>query len=173
MDMKAERFIAAPQARVWAALNDPAILKACLPGCESVERLSDTEMKATAQVRLGPVSAKFAGRVTLSEIDPPHGCTIRGEGQGGAAGFAKGEAQIRLAPKDGGTTLSYTVKAQVGGKLAQIGARLIDAGAKTMADQFFAAFARQLEQPAGPDAPPPSLWTRIVAFVQGLFAPRG
>ena len=169
MEMKADRFIAAPQDRVWAALNDPATLQACLPGCESVERISDSEMKATAQVKLGPVSAKFAGRVTLSDIDPPHGCVIRGEGQGGAAGFAKGEARVQLAPRDGGTLLSYAVKAQIGGKLAQIGSRLIDVGAKTMADQFFRCFAERLEKPAVTEIPSQSLWARILGALKRLF----
>lgn len=172
MEMKAERFIAAPQDQVWAALNDPAVLKACLPGCDSVERLSDTEMKASAQVRLGPVSARFTGRVSLSDINPPTSCIMRGEGQGGAAGFAKGEAQVRLTAQGDGTALSYTVKAQIGGKLAQIGSRLIDAGAKTMADQFFRCFAERLEQPAASEAPRPSGWARLVAWLKGLFARR-
>jgi hypothetical protein len=147
MDMTGERLIAAPRAKVWAALNDPQMLKDCIPGCDSIEKTSETEMKATASIKLGPVSAKFSGKLKLSDMDPPSGYRISGEGQGGAAGFAKGGAEVRLAEQAGGTLLSYTVQAQVGGKLAQVGGRLIDATAKSMADQFFKKFAAQLEAP--------------------------
>jgi hypothetical protein len=128
-------------------LNDPQMLKNCIPGCDSIEKTSETQMKATASIKLGPVSAKFSGKLTLSDMDPPSGYKISGEGQGGAAGFAKGGADIRLAEQPGGTLLSYSVQAQVGGKLAQVGGRLIDATAKSMADQFFKKFAAQLEAP--------------------------
>jgi carbon monoxide dehydrogenase subunit G len=140
MQMDGERLIAATRERVWEALNDTEILKACIPGCESIERLSETEMTATAKVKIGPMSARFGGRVTLSELDPPNGYTISGEGQGGAAGFAKGGATVALTEQEGGTLLSFTVQAQVGGKMAQIGARLIDATAKSLADKFFTNF---------------------------------
>jgi hypothetical protein len=152
MDMTGERLIAAPRAKVWAALNDPQMLKDCIPGCDSIEKTSETQMKATASIKLGPVSAKFSGKLNLSDLDPPSGYKISGEGQGGAAGFAKGGAEVRLAEQPGGTLLSYTVQAQVGGKLAQVGGRLIDATAKSMADQFFKKFAAQLETPP-PQAP--------------------
>ena len=138
--------IPAPRDKVWAALNDPVVLKAAIPGCQALEKLSDTEMTATVKAKVGPVSATFKGNVTLSNLDPPNGYTISGEGKGGAAGFAKGGADVSLADDDGATLLTYTAKAQVGGKLAQVGARLIDATAKQMADQFFAAFAEQGRQ---------------------------
>jgi carbon monoxide dehydrogenase subunit G len=142
MEMSGQYRIPAPRAKVWAALNDPVVLKESIPGCESLEKLSDTEMVATVKSKVGPVSATFTGNVTLSNLDPPNGYTISGEGKGGVAGFAKGGADVKLADDgDGMTLLSYTAKAQVGGKLAQLGARLIDATAKQMADQFFARFA--------------------------------
>jgi uncharacterized protein len=151
MDMAGERLIAAPRATVWEALNDTEILKSCIPGCESIERHSPTEMTASARVKIGPLSAKFGGKVMLSDMDPPNGYRISGEGQGGAAGFAKGGAHVRLEEREGGTLLSYTVKAQVGGKMAQIGARLIDATAKSLADQFFTRFAAAVGAPAAED----------------------
>ncbi|HET7717485.1 MAG TPA: carbon monoxide dehydrogenase subunit G [Bauldia sp.] len=141
MEMSGQSRIAASREKVWAALNDPAVLRASIPGCQSLEKTSDTEMTATVQAKVGPVKAVFNGHVTLSNIDPPNGYTITGEGKGGVAGFAKGAADVKLTPDGDGTVLSYKVNAQVGGKLAQIGGRLIDATAKQMADQFFAAFA--------------------------------
>jgi carbon monoxide dehydrogenase subunit G len=150
MDMNGERFIAASRDAVWAGLNDPEVLRQCIPGCESIEKVSDTELKAVAGVKLGPVSAKFQGKVTMSDLDPPNGYKISGEGQSGPAGFAKGGAEVRLADQDGGTLLTYTVSAQVGGKIAQVGARLIDATAKSMAEQFFKKFAAAVEPPAAP-----------------------
>ena len=144
MDMSGERRITAPRERVWAALNDPAVLKASIPGCDTLEKLSDTELKATASVKIGPIAAKFAGKVQLLDLDPPNGYRIEGEGQGGVAGFAKGGASVRLAQDGADTILSYDVKANVGGKIAQLGARLIDATAKQMADAFFDRFAAQV-----------------------------
>src|SRR3954469_3613382 len=136
MDMTGEYRISAPRSRVWEALNDPEILKQCIPGCEEIQKQSDTEMTAKVVAKVGPVKARFGGKVTLSDIDPPNGYTISGEGSGGAAGFAKGGAQVKLSEVDGGsaTLLAYTVKANVGGKLAQIGSRLIDATARKMAE---------------------------------------
>jgi len=131
---------ASPQA-VWAALNDPDVLKSCIPGCERIAKTSPTEFEATAKLKIGPVSATFNGKVTLAEMDPPHRLILKGEGQGGVAGFARGEAEVILAPENGGTALSYTAKANVGGKLAQIGQRLIDGAARRIADDFFARFA--------------------------------
>lgn len=151
MEMSGESRIPASIDKVWAALNDPEILKASIPGCQSLEKTSDTEMTATVQAKVGPVKATFKGNVTLSNIDPPNGYTISGEGKGGVAGFAKGGADVNLTPDGDGTLLAYKVNAQVGGKLAQIGARLIDATAKQMADQFFAAFAANVAGPAAPD----------------------
>lgn len=142
MEMSGEYIIAAPRQAVWDALNDPEVLKACIPGCESLEKTSDTEMTAAVTAKVGPVKAKFNGSVTLSDIDPPNGYRISGEGKGGAAGFAKGGAQVTLNDSDeGGTVLQYTVDATVGGKLAQIGSRLIDASAKKLSGEFFQAFA--------------------------------
>jgi carbon monoxide dehydrogenase subunit G len=143
---------AAPEA-VWAAINDPEILKACIPGCETMEKTDATHFIAAARLKIGPVSATFKGRVELSELDPPKRCVLKGEGQGGVAGFARGEAEVLLAPGEGGTELSYTAKATVGGKLAQIGQRLIDGAAKQIADNFFSRFAAVLTAaPAGPGA---------------------
>jgi carbon monoxide dehydrogenase subunit G len=144
MDMSGERRISAPREKVWAALNDPEVLKASIPGCDTLEKLSDTELKATASVKIGPIAAKFAGKVQLLDLDPPNGYRIEGEGQGGVAGFAKGGASVRLAQDGTDTILSYDVKANVGGKIAQLGARLIDATAKQMADAFFDRFAAQV-----------------------------
>lgn len=143
MDMSGERRIEAPREKVWAALNDPEILQACIPGCESIEKISDTELQAKAAVKLGPISARFTGKVLLSDLDPPHGYTISGEGQGGVAGFAKGAAKVALveAEAGAGTVLNYEVNAQIGGKMAQLGARLIDATAKQYAETFFTRFA--------------------------------
>ncbi|MFM9856955.1 carbon monoxide dehydrogenase subunit G [Pseudoxanthobacter sp. M-2] len=145
MEMTGEYRIAAPRERVWAALNDPEVLKACIPGCESLEKTSDNEMTAAVTAKVGPVKAKFTGAVTLLNIRPPEGYTISGEGKGGVAGFAKGGADVALT-EDGpdATILKYAAKAQVGGKLAQLGARLIDSTAKKMADDFFGAFAAKV-----------------------------
>src|SRR6266481_3562516 len=148
MEIKGEYKIAAPRDKVFAALNDPAILQACIPGCESLEKTSDTELKAKVRLRIGPVSASFTGKVTLSDIDPPNGYKISGEGQGGAAGFAKGGAVVTLRDDGGATILAYNVDAQVGGKIAQVGARLIDGTAKKLADEFFGKFATMVGAPA-------------------------
>jgi len=147
MEIKGEYRIAASREKVFAALNDPAVLQACIPGCESLEKTSDTEMKAKVRLRIGPVSASFTGKVTLSDIDPPNGYRISGEGQGGAAGFAKGGAVVTLREDGGETVLSYNVDAQVGGKIAQVGARLIDGTAKKLADEFFGKFAAMVGGP--------------------------
>jgi carbon monoxide dehydrogenase subunit G len=159
MDMTGERRIEAPRRIVWDALNDAAVLQASIPGCDSLERLSDTELKATAAIRIGPISARFGGAVTLSDIDPPNGYTISGEGQGGVAGFAKGGAKVSLAEDGDATILSFSVNAQVGGKMAQLGARLIDATAKQMADAFFDRFSQQVAAlaPAKPAPEPETL----------------
>lgn len=153
MDMTGERRIAAPRQAVWQALNDPAVLKASIPGCESLDKLSENEMQATAAVKVGPMSGRFSGKVHLADLDPPNGYTISGEGQGGVLGFAKGGAKVALADDGGDTLLHYEVSAQVGGKLAQLGARLIDATAKQMADQFFDRFSARVGA-TEPVAPP-------------------
>jgi carbon monoxide dehydrogenase subunit G len=155
MDMTGERRIPAPREQVWNALNDPDILKACIPGCDKLERSAENEFTASAGVKIGPISARFAGRVQLSDIDPPTSYTISGEGQGGVAGFAKGGAAVKLADVDAGATLlTYDVKARVGGKIAQLGARLIDASAKQMADQFFDRFTARVGADAAALAAP-------------------
>jgi carbon monoxide dehydrogenase subunit G len=152
MDMTGEAEIAAPRERVFEALNDPEVLKRALPGCEAIEKVSDTEMTATMVAKVGPVKAKFSGRVALSDLNPPESYTISGEGKGGAAGFAKGSAKVRLEPNGPGTLMRYEVNAQVGGKLAQLGGRLIDGTAKKMADEFFAAFGEIVAGKAGEEA---------------------
>ena len=141
MTMTGEYQLPAPQQAVWEKLNDPAVLKACIPGCEELDKTSDTDFQAVATIKIGPVKAKFKGKVTLSDIDPPNGYKISGQGEGGVAGFAKGGATVKLAPKDGGTLLTYNVEAQIGGKLAQLGQRLINGAAKKVADDFFQKFA--------------------------------
>lgn len=150
MEMQGEQRIPAPRDVVWAALNDPEVLKECIPGCQTVEKTSDTGFSATVVAKVGPVSAKFSGKVTLSDIDPPNGYTISGEGQGGVAGFGKGGAKVSLSDDGAGTLLRYTATAQVGGKLAQIGSRLVDSAAAKMADDFFAKFNLVAAAKAGP-----------------------
>jgi len=142
--MSGEQLVPASQADTWAALNDPEILKACVPGCESIERLADNEYQVLMVARIGPVSAKFKGKLSLSDLKPPHSYAIAFEGQGGAAGFGKGSAQVQLAPGGEGTMLSYKVKANVGGKLAQIGSRLVDAAARKISQDFFNAFNEKM-----------------------------
>jgi carbon monoxide dehydrogenase subunit G len=152
MEIKGEYRIAASREKVFAALNDAAILQACIPGCESLEKSSDTEMKAKVRMRIGPVSASFTGKVTLSDLDPPNGYKISGEGQGGAAGFAKGGAVVTLREDGADTVLNYNVDAQVGGKIAQVGARLIDGTARKLADEFFSKFATMVGTPPPAEA---------------------
>lgn len=143
MEMTGEQLIPLPQDATWRALNDPDMLKECIPGCESMERIADDQYELTMVARVGPVSAKFRGKMTLAEVDAPNAYTLLFEGQGGVAGFAKGQANVRLAPEDGGTRLGYAVKAMIGGKLAQVGARLIDGVAKKLAGQFFTEFNKR------------------------------
>ena len=165
MEIKGEYRIAASREKVFAALNDAAILQACIPGCESLEKSSDTEMKAKVRMRIGPVSASFTGKVTLSDLDPPNGYKISGEGQGGAAGFAKGGAVVTLREDGAETVLNYNVDAQVGGKIAQVGARLIDGTARKLADEFFSKFAATV------GSPPPGEATAAVAAPEPVAAP--
>jgi carbon monoxide dehydrogenase subunit G len=143
MTMNGEVQLAGPREAVWAKLNDPEVLKACIPGCEELEKTDEHGFRAVAKMKVGPVSARFKGKVTLSDLDPPNGYRISGEG--GVAGFAKGGATVALADKDGGTLLSYNVEAQIGGKLAQLGQRLINGAAKKLADEFFANFAKAVQ----------------------------
>ena len=142
MTMTGDYVLPADRQTVWNALNDAETLKACIPGCESFEKVGDNQFAAVAVAKVGPVKARFKGQVALSDLDPPNGYRIAGEGQGGVAGFAKGGAVVRLEDAEGGTRLSYDVEAQVGGKLAQIGQRLINSAAKKIADDFFARFAK-------------------------------
>ena len=176
MEMAGEQLIPAAQAEVWRGLNDPEVLKACISGCESIERLSDTEYAVVTTAAIGPVKAKFRGKLLLADLAPPNSYSLFFDGQGGAAGFGKGSAKVSLAAEGAGTRLSYTVKAQVGGKLAQIGSRLIDGVAKKLADDFFAAFNQKMAGPvaaaaelpaeAAPGAAP--LWW-VVAIIAAMF----
>jgi carbon monoxide dehydrogenase subunit G len=165
MELTQSRSIGAPPPVVWAALNDPAVLKECIPGCESLDRVSDTEWRAVVATRVGPVQARFNGRVQLADVTPPTAYTLRFEGQGGAAGFANGEARVTLAPAgEAATTLTYTASARVGGKLAQLGSRLVDGVAAKLADDFFTRFATRL-------APPPAEIATAAPAAQTSVAP--
>lgn len=176
MEMTGEQLIPAAQAEVWRGLNDPEVLKACISGCESIERLSDTEYAVVTTAAIGPVKAKFRGKLLLADLAPPNSYSLFFDGQGGAAGFGKGSAQVSLATEGAGTRLSYAVKAQVGGKLAQLGSRLIDGVAKKLADDFFNAFNQKMAGPApaaaelaletAPGAAP--LWW-VVAIIAAMF----
>ncbi len=173
MEMTGERRIPAPRQTVWEALNNPDVLKASIPGCESLEKLADDQMKATASVKVGPISARFSGKVQLTEIDPPNGYRISGEGQGGAAGFAKGGANVGLTDDGADTLLNYAVSAQVGGKLAQLGGRLIDASAKQMADLFFDRFSSQVQamSPGAAEAAASGTMAEPVAVAKAALTP--
>ena len=156
MKLSGEHLIPASQQTVWEALNDADMLRACLPGCETLEKVSDTEMTAKITTKIGPVKATFTGDVTLSDLGPPNGYKLSGEGQGGAAGFASGSASVNLSEQDGGTLLRYEVEARVGGKLAQIGSRLIDSVTKKLAAQFFTSLVEKLSPDDATDAEPQS-----------------
>lgn len=144
MEMTGEQLVPASQQATWKALNDPEVLKACVPGCEQVTPVTENEYQVQMTARVGPVSAKFRGRLSIFDVKAPNSYSLAFEGQGGAAGFAKGGAHVRLSPEGGSTRLSYDVKASVGGKLAQIGSRLVDAAAKKVADEFFENFKRRM-----------------------------
>jgi hypothetical protein len=173
MDMTGERRIPAPRQTVWEALNNPEVLKVSIPGCESLEKLDGDQMKATAAIKVGPISARFTGKVQLTDIDPPNGYRISGEGQGGVAGFAKGGANVALTDDGADTLLSYQVNAQVGGKLAQLGGRLIDATAKQMADAFFDRFSAQVRamSPAAETAAGESVAEPVAVAITSLPPP--
>jgi uncharacterized protein len=145
MTMQGSVDLPASRETVWAKLNDPDVLRGCIPGVQSLEKLSDTEFTASAKIKIGPVSATFKGKVQLTDLDPPNSYKIIGEGEGGIAGFAKGGALVSLSDSELGTLLSYTVEANVGGKIMQLGGRLIDGVAKKLADQFFASFAEAVK----------------------------
>lgn len=165
MEMTGEQHIPTGQQAVWEGLNDLEVLKACIPGCDSIEKISETEHHVTLTAAVGPVKAKFKGRMRLDDLAPPHSYRIVFEGQGGVAGFAKGEAQVSLAPEGANTLMRYKVHAQVGGKLAQIGSRLIDAAAKKLANDFFEAFNARVAPQAGAEAAVPELATGVPAWV--------
>lgn len=166
MEIKGEYRIPAPQQRVWEALNDPAVLKACIAGCQQLEKVSDTEFKAIVATKVGPISATFRGAVNLLELDAPNGYTLSGQGQGGAAGFARMSARVALKPESdaANTLLTYAANAEVGGKLASVGSRLVQTVARKNADDFFSAFARQLGGTGEPErvaAPVPAVTTSV------------
>jgi hypothetical protein len=177
MQMNGETIIAASPEVVWKALNDPAILKQAIPGCESMEKVSDTEFKATVATKIGPMQTRFAGAVTLSDIDPPRSYKITGSGSGGLAGSAKGGATVRLEPVPEGTKLLWTAESHVTGKIAQLGSRLIDSVAKAMAKQFFAKFSeavapKPVEAGAAPSERrrlPAWVWIVLAAAIAGLL----
>ena len=148
MDMEGTRALAVTQRQAWDALNDPAVLRVCIPGCDKVEATAENQYAVGVAVKIGPVSAKFNGKITLSDIQPPDSYTIAFDGQGGAAGFGKGSSQVRLSPQAGGPgcVLDYKVKAQVGGKIAQLGQRLIDGVARSMAEDFFKRFDNEMQR---------------------------
>jgi carbon monoxide dehydrogenase subunit G len=158
MELASTQFIPAPQQKVWEALNDTEILKSCIPGCESIEQESDTTYLVTLSAKIGPVSARFKGKMTIADLNPPTSYSLTFEGQGGVAGFAKGGAEVSLSPEGVGTNLTYSAKAQIGGKLAQIGSRLIDSAAKKTADGFFSAFVAKVG--AATDASSPAVEVR-------------
>jgi carbon monoxide dehydrogenase subunit G len=171
MEMTSTRTVPAPVEKVWAALNTPEVLKGCIPGCEAIEPDGDNAFRIALAAKVGPVAAKFAGRLQLAGVDPPRGYTLSFDGQGGAAGFARGEAKVSLAPAENGTAtaLSYTVKAQVGGKIAQLGSRLVDGAAQKLADDFFGRFSDAVAvemgvAPAAKAAAPERGWVRWVAI---------
>jgi carbon monoxide dehydrogenase subunit G len=169
MDFTGRYVIAAAPNKVWDALNNPAVLKDCITGCEQLDKTSPTDFVATVKLKIGPLSAVFKGKVALSDLDPPTRCRLTGEGQGGVAGFAKGSAEVVLTPERDGTVLTYTANASVGGKLAQIGQRLIDGAAKQIADDFFKRFAAALEVPSllpDPEVEAPSPMAKQAAAEQ-------
>jgi carbon monoxide dehydrogenase subunit G len=165
MEMSGEQRIALAQQKVWDALNDPEILKACIPGCDSIERVSDSEYKVGMTAAVGPVKARFAGKLQLKDLNPPHSYALAFDGTGGAAGFGKGGAAVALTPDGDATLLKYTANAQVGGKLAQVGSRLIDGVARKMADDFFVRFNAKVAPAPAVVAPAPAMAAAAPALV--------
>ena len=146
MDMQGKRQLAITQQQAWDALNDPAVLKLCIPGCEKIEATGDNQYSMAVALKIGPLAAKFAGKIALSDINPPQSYTLTFEGQGGPAGLGKGTASVQLTPNEHGHELAYTVHASVGGKIAQVGQRLIDGVAKSMAEDFFKRFDDEMQK---------------------------
>jgi carbon monoxide dehydrogenase subunit G len=175
MEFKGRYLIPASPEKVWNSLNDPQILRQCVPGCERMDKTDDTHFSAAAVLKIGPVKATFNANIALENLDPPRRCTLKGEGQGGVAGFARGEAEVVLTPEGDGTVLSYTAQAQIGGKLAQIGQRLIDGVAKQVADDFFVRFTAAVAN--APDAavetPPPQPEPVLPPIVEAPAEKRG
>jgi uncharacterized protein len=177
MDIRGERQLLAPREAVWRALNDPEVLRECIPGCQQLERISDTVIEATIAAQIGPVKAPFGSRIELKDLDPPRAYTLVGEGKSAAAGFGRGEARVTLEEEGGMTTLRYSAELRLGGKLAQIGARLVEGATRQLADQFFTKFAARFEQvplpaaAAAPAAPRRMLrWVLVLAALAGLAA---
>lgn len=175
MELNGEQLVPASLQRTWDSLNDPEVLKGCIPGCETLERTDEGGFTATLALRIGPVSAKFKGKLTLSDVQAPQRYTMHFDGQGGMAGFGKGSAQVELSAAEGGTRLSYAAKAQVGGKLAQVGSRLVDAAAAKITNDFFAAFnARvQADAAAAGETPPPAEAAEGAGAGAGALEPTG
>lgn len=175
MDMQGSRRLSVTQQQAWDALNDPAVLKACIPGCESVESSGDNTYAIVNAIRVGPVAAKFKGSIQLTDIVAPDRYTLNFEGKGGAAGFGKGSARVALAPQDGGCELTYTANATVGGKIAQVGQRLIDGVAKSMAESFFKRFDEEMQRrhpsaAAVPATPPKAgVFSRFWQWLRRIF----
>ncbi|MES2940659.1 MAG: carbon monoxide dehydrogenase subunit G [Pseudomonadota bacterium] len=168
MDMQGSRALGVTQQQAWEALNDPEVLKACIPGCDKIETTGENQYTVGMALRVGPVSARFAGKIQLSDVQPPESYKLLFEGQGGAAGFGKGSAQVRLAPAETGCELGYVVNAQVGGKIAQVGQRLIDGVARSMAEDFFKRFDDEMQRrhpapAAGADDAAPAAGTEDAA----------
>ncbi len=180
MEMTGSQRIPLPQPRVWDALNDPEVLKACIPGCESVEKTGENEYRVAMTAAVGPVKARFNGKLVLSNVNPPRSYTLAFEGSGGAAGFGKGSSEVTLVPEGSDTVLEYKAKASVGGKLAQVGSRLIDGVAKKMADDFFTRFNAIVAPPAPGESAPagapaadvagPWLWVVLAGLLVALYA---
>ena len=177
MEMSSSRSVPATVDTVWTALNDPEVLKACIPGCESIEPIAQGEYRVAMSVRVGPVNAKFSGRIVLSDIVPPNSYTLSFDGQGGGAGFANGSARVALVPEGSNTRIDYKVNARVGGKLAQIGSRLIDGAASKVADDFFGCFVERVggkpsEVPTLPEAVPvwKNMWVRLAIAIVIIVA---
>jgi carbon monoxide dehydrogenase subunit G len=171
MEMTGEQRIAAPRQRVWEALNDPEVLRACIPGCQSLDRDGDNGFAAVAEVKIGPIGARFKGAVQLNDLDPPNGYTIDGQGNGGIAGNAKGSAKVRLSDDGGGTLVSYNVDAQVGGRMAQLGGPIIDATAKQLAGKFFSRFGEIVGGEAAVPAPEAPVTTGETAAAPAAAVP--